>query len=102
MDVRKAFDSLDHNSLISTLEKYGFDQNFVLWIKILFKDQELCVINDGKTTKYFLLGKDAHRGDPMSAFLFILTLEILFLLIKTKPEVVVPSTLHNLMIQLFS
>ena len=47
MDIEKAFDSLDHNFLISTLEKYGFGQNFILWIKILLNDQESCVINGG-------------------------------------------------------
>ena len=28
MDIEKAFDLLDHNYLISFLEKYGFCQNF--------------------------------------------------------------------------
>ena len=78
MDIEKAFDSLDHNFLISTLEKYGFGQNFILWIKILLNDQESCVINGGKTTKYFMLGRGARQGDQISA------LEILFLLIRTK------------------
>ena len=87
MDIEKAFDSLDHNFLISTLEKYGFGQNFILWVKILLNDQESCVINGGKTTKYFMLGRGARQGDPISAFLFILALEILFLLIKTKPDI---------------
>ena len=87
MDIEKAFDSLDHNFLISTLEKYGFGQNFILWIKILLNDKKSCVINGGKTTKYFMLGRGARQGDPISAFLFILALEILFLLIKTKPEI---------------
>ena len=32
MDIEKAFDSLDHNFLISTLEKCGFGQNFILWV----------------------------------------------------------------------
>ena len=87
MDIEKAFDSLDHNFLISTLEKYGFGQNFILWIKILLNDHEPCVINGGKTTKYFILDRGTRQGDPISAFLFILALEILFLLIKTKPEI---------------
>ena len=29
MDIEKAFDSLDHNFLNSTLEKYGFGKNFI-------------------------------------------------------------------------
>ena len=81
MDIEKAFDSLDHNFLISTLEKYGFGQNFILWVEILLKDQESCVINPGKTTKYILLGRGPLQGDPISAFLFVLALEILLSLI---------------------
>ena len=30
MDIQKAFDSLDHNFLISTLEKHGFCKDFIL------------------------------------------------------------------------
>ena len=87
MDIEKAFVSLDHNFLISTWEKYCFSQNFVLWVKILLNDQESCVINGSKTTKYFMLGRGARQSDPISAFLFILALEILFVLIKTKPDI---------------
>ena len=47
MGIEKAFYPLDHNFLISTLEKYGFDQSFTLWIKILLNDQESCVSNGG-------------------------------------------------------
>ena len=78
MDIEKAFDSLDHNFLISTLEKYGLGQNVILRVKILLKDQKSCVINGGKTTKYFMLGRGARQGDPISLFLFTLALEILF------------------------
>ena len=59
MDIKKAFDSLDPNFLIFALEKYGFGQNFILSVKVLLKDQESCVINGRKTTKYFLFGRAA-------------------------------------------
>ena len=36
-----------------------------------------------------MLDKSAHQVDPISAFLFILALEIFFLLIKAKPEIAV-------------
>ena len=74
----KAFDSLDHNFLISALEKYGFGQNFISRVKILLNDQKSCVISGGKATKYFMLGRGARQGDPISLFLFTLALEILF------------------------
>ena len=35
-------------------------------------------MNEGITTQYFKLEKDARQGDPVSASLFIVCLEILF------------------------
>ena len=33
MKFEKAFDSLDYTFIISVLKKFGFDNNFVSWIK---------------------------------------------------------------------
>ena len=71
MDIEQAFDSLDHNFLISTLEKYGFGKIFILWVKILLRDHESCVINGGTTTKCFSLERGVRQGDLISAFLFV-------------------------------
>ena len=65
MDIEKACDSLDHMFLIFTIEKYGFGKNFISWVKMLFKNQEPCVLNGGTTTKYFLLGRGALQGDQL-------------------------------------
>ena len=35
VDMEKAFDSVDHTFIISTLRKYGFGPNFTQWIKVL-------------------------------------------------------------------
>ena len=86
MDIEKAFDSLDQKFLILNLESYGFGKNFILWVKILLRYWESCV-NGGTTTKYLALWRGARQGDPISAFLFILALEVLFILIKLKPEI---------------
>ena len=36
----------------------------------------LCIVTGGTTRKYFSLGRGTCHGDPISAFLFILALEI--------------------------
>ena len=87
MDIEKAFYSLDHNFLISVLEKCGFCKNFISWINIFLRNQESCVLNGSATTKCFLLGRGTHKGNSISAYLFILALEILFHLIRLKSEI---------------
>ena len=87
MDIEKAFDLLDHNFRISTLEKYGFGKSFILWVKVLLRNQESCVINGGLTTKYFSLRRGGPEIDPILDFLFVLAQEVLFILIKSRPEI---------------
>ena len=86
MDIEKKFHSLDQNFLIFILEKYGFGKNVILWVKLLLRDPESCVINVVTNTKSFSLGRGAREGDPISPFLFILALEVLSILIKSKTE----------------
>ena len=83
MDIEKAFDFLDHTFLILVLKKYSFVKTFIRWVETINK-QESCVINEGNTTQYFNLEKGACQGDPISAYLFIMTLEVLFILIKNN------------------
>ena len=49
MDIEKAFDSLDHDFLLSILKKFGFGGNFVHRMKVLLNNQQSCIINGGFT-----------------------------------------------------
>ena len=60
---------------------------FIKRIKTLLNNQESCIINGGFTTKYFKLDKGTRQGDPISAYLFILVLEIVFHLIKQNKDI---------------
>ena len=51
------------------------------------KNQESCVINGGKTTAYFMLERGTRQGDPILAYLFIATLEVVFSLIKANLDI---------------
>ena len=86
VDIEKAFDSVNHCFLLQILQFFGFGIGFVSWIKTVLNNQESCIINGGNTTKYFILERGARQGDPVSACLFILALEIFFIFIKNNPK----------------
>ena len=80
--MKKAFDSIDHSFLISFVKKFGFGKEFMTWIEISLKDQELCVRNCGTATQYFNLERSTRQGDPVSVHLFMLVLKILIIIKK--------------------
>ena len=75
IDIEKAFDSVNHHFLIAILEKIGFGTEFIEWIKVLLNDQKSCVINGGKTPKYFKLGRGTRQGDPCLLIYLLLCLK---------------------------
>ena len=87
MSIEKAFDSLNHSFLLAVLKKFGFGASFINWIEAILNKPESCVINSGKTTQYFQLNIGACQGDPISAYLFILVMEVLFTLIKNNEKI---------------
>ena len=87
LDIEKAFHSVGYQFLINILKTFGFEKNLVRWIKILLKNQESCIINGKITTKYFKLERGTGQGDPISAYLFILVLEVVFAVIKSNQNI---------------
>ena len=65
-DFESAFNSVNHIFLNSVLLKFGFDHNYIRWLKLLYNNAESCVINNGFTTKYFPLERGNRQGDPLS------------------------------------
>ena len=82
IDIKKAIDSVNYHFLIAILEKVGFGTEFIELIKVLLNNQESCVINGGKTSKYFKLERGTQQGDPIPAYLFVNVLEVVFQIIK--------------------
>ena len=86
-DIEKAFDSVDYNFLIFVFKKSGLGHEFIQWVKTLLYDQQNCVMDNGHSTGYFALKRRSRQGDPLSAFLFLLTIEVIFIMIRSNVSI---------------
>ena len=75
IDFEKAFDSLEWSYMKKVLLKYNFGPNYVKWFDIAYKNAQSCVINNGKYSSFFNLGRGCRQGDPWSPYLFLLAIE---------------------------
>ena len=81
-DFEKAFDSIEYPFIFAALQSFGFGPEFIQWVRTFLKSVESCVLNNGHSTGYFPLERGTRQGDQMSAYLFILCLETLFIQIR--------------------
>ena len=85
--LAKAFDSIEHPFLLAVLKSFGFGPQFIHWVRTMFKNAECCVTNNGHSTGYFPLERGTRQGDPLPAYLYILSIETLFIQIRENEEV---------------
>ena len=54
------------------------------------------MINGSNNTQYFHLERGARQGDPISAYIFILALEVLSFLVRNNKDIKGLNTFDNL------
>ncbi len=77
IDFEKAFYSFNWNFLLKVLKHVNFGEKIIGYIKMMYNNIESTIINNGRTRGYFKLERGIRQGCPLSAYLFILTIEIL-------------------------
>ena len=87
IDFKKAFDSVFWNFLCEVLKTFGFDKNFINWIKLFNSDISAYVIQCGFLSKPIKIERGCRQGDPISPYLFILVAEILTLMIDQNTDI---------------
>ena len=60
IDFETAYDSVNWNFLLKSLETFGFGESFIAWITMFYKNILSCVTNNGFSTPFFNL----KRGGP--------------------------------------
>ena len=77
IDAEKAFDRIEIDSLLKSMEYFKIGQSFRKWTKLCFTGARACVINNGITSKRFPVTRGVKQGGCCSAFYFLLLIETL-------------------------
>ena len=87
IDFEKAFDSISWSFIRRTLDFFEFGPDIMRWIEIFYKDITACVAVNGSYTKWFQIQRGVRQGDPLSPYLYLISAEILSLLIKKNKDI---------------
>ena len=88
LDQEKAFDRVNHEFLFKVLEKFGFGNSFIHWIKLLYSNACTKININGFLTDKISLKSGVRQGCPLSALFYVLVIEILALQLRANPNIV--------------
>ena len=77
IDAEKAFDKIQHEFMIKTLQKVGIEGTYIYTIKATYDKPTANIILNGEKLKPFPLRSGTRQGCPLSPLLFNVVLQIL-------------------------
>ena len=66
LDFKKAFDTLEWEFIMKTLDLFNFGDNIKKWIKLFYTNIESTVLNNGFATNWFKSTRGVRQGCPLS------------------------------------
>ncbi len=84
IDQEKAFDRVEHTYLWNTLTAFGFNNDFVSMLKVLYNEVESVLKINGDVCAPFKVFRGIRQGCALSGLLYTLAIEPLLIRIREK------------------
>lgn len=88
LDQEKAFDRIDWDFLLSTLDHMGFGPSFISWVKLLYSNIRSAVLVNGYISSPFWPSHGVRQGCPLSPLLYVISIEVLAANLRSHPSIV--------------
>ncbi|KAG7568329.1 Reverse transcriptase domain [Arabidopsis thaliana x Arabidopsis arenosa] len=86
VDIRKAFDSVRWDFVLSILHALGIPVRFIGWIKECICSPSFSIQVNGISAGFFKSTRGLRQGDPLSPYLFLLAMEVFSRLVLSRFE----------------
>ena len=87
LDAKKAFDSVNHEYIRTTLKAYGFGTNFIKIFSLLYKDLSARVMVNGFMSEKIDIKQGVKQGDALSCALFIICIDLVLRNINANTKI---------------
>lgn len=84
VDIRKAFDTVRWDFILSSLKALGLPDRFIGWIRECICTPTFSISVNGHSDGFFKSTRGLRQGDPLSPYLFLLAMESFSKLLQSR------------------